>query len=78
MALKGIGAPAVRTDSGPSVLRDLWEGPLPLQAIRVLRAVMIQNVAMGVFFMGAFIVAFPLVVREVYSNSAELGVVECL
>ena len=35
---------------------------------------MIQNVAVGVFFMGAFIVAFPLVVREVYNgNSADLA-----
>ena len=73
MALKGIGAPAVRTDSGPSVLRDLWEGAVTVAGNRVLRAVMIQNVAMGVFFMGA-IVAFPLVVREVYNgNSADLA-----
>ena len=74
MALKGIGALAVRTGSGPSVLRDLWEGAVTVAGNRVLRAVMIQNVAMGVFFMGAFIVAFPLVVREVYNgNSADLA-----
>ena len=74
MALKDIGAPSVQDAGGSSVLRDLWEGAVTVAGNRVLRAVMIQNVAMGVFFMGAFIVAFPLVVREVYDgNSADLA-----
>jgi MFS family permease len=35
---------------------------------------MIQNVAMGIFFMGVFIVAFPIVLREVYNGtSADLA-----
>jgi MFS family permease len=37
---------------------------------RLLRAVMVQNVAMGIFFMGSFIVAFPLVLREVFNGSS--------
>ena len=57
-----------------SVLRDLWEGASTVAGSPLMRAVMIQNVAMGIFFMGAFIVALPLVVREVYDGtSADLA-----
>jgi MFS family permease len=57
-----------------SVMKDLWEGASTVAGNPLMRAVMIQNVAMGIFFMGAFIVAFPLVVREVYDGtSADLA-----
>ena len=57
-----------------SVLKDLWEGASTVAGNPLMRAVMIQNVAMGIFFMGAFIVALPLVVREVYDGtSADLA-----
>ena len=57
-----------------SVIKDLWEGASTVAGNPLMRAVMIQNVAMGIFFMGAFIVAFPLVVREVYDGtSADLA-----
>ena len=57
-----------------SVLKDLWEGASTVAGNPLMRAVMIQNVAMGIFFMGAFIVALPLAVREVYDGtSADLA-----
>jgi MFS family permease len=35
-----------------------------------MRAVVIQNCAMGIFFMGSYIVTLPLLVREVYAGSS--------
>jgi MFS family permease len=35
-----------------------------------MRMVMLQNIAMGVFFMGSYIVTMPLLVREVFDGSA--------
>jgi MFS family permease len=37
---------------------------------RPMRVVVIQNCAMGVFFMGSYIVTIPLLVREVYAGSS--------
>ena len=36
----------------------------------IMRTVVLQNVAMGLFFAGSFIVGFPLVVREVFAGSS--------
>ena len=69
LALRDVGGPAV-SNAQASVLRDLREGAVTVATSPLLRAVMIQNVAMGLFFMGAFIVAFPLVIREVYNGSS--------
>jgi MFS family permease len=45
----------------------------------VMRAVLIQNIAMGFFFMGSFIVAFPLAIREVFAgSSADLAALNAL
>lgn len=42
----------------------------------VMRAVVVQNMAMGVFFMGSYIVTVPLLIREVYAgSSAQLALV---
>jgi MFS family permease len=46
------------------------EGAVTVMSNPIMRVVVFQNVAMGVFFMGAFMVAFPLVVREVYEGSS--------
>jgi len=43
--------------------RSVWHSP-------PMRTVCLQNVAMGLFFMGSFIVTTPLLVREVFSGSA--------
>ncbi len=70
VALKEVGAPTVAGDNKVSVLKDLREGAAAVMSNRLLRAVMVQNVAMGIFFMGSFIVAFPLVLREVFNGSS--------
>jgi MFS family permease len=44
-----------------------------------MRTVVIQNVAMAMFFMGCFIVCFPLAVREVFNgSSSSLGLLNGL
>lgn len=74
MAMKGVGKPLANPDIQSTVLRDFLEGAATVAGNPLLRAVMIQNVAMGIFFMGTFIVAFPIVLREVYDGtSADLA-----
>ena len=36
-----------------------------------MRVVMIQNVAMAIFFMGSYMVTMPLLVREVFAGGAQ-------
>lgn len=36
-----------------------------------MRVVMVQNIAMAMFFMGSYIVTMPLIVREIYSGTAQ-------
>ena len=74
IAMGDVGKPLANADNESSVLKDFWEGATAVAGNPLLRAVMIQNVAMGVFFMGTFIVAFPIVLREVYDGtSADLA-----
>jgi len=59
-------------------LRDMFgsvvEGARTVWASRQMRVVVIQNVAMGMCFMGSYIVTVPLLVREVYAGTAaDLG-----
>lgn len=70
MALKEVGGPTARSNGQASVLRDLREGAVAVVGNPLLRAVMVLNIAMGIFWMGAFIVAFPLVIREVFDGSS--------
>lgn len=70
VALKEVGAPTIAGDNKVSVLKDLREGAAAVMSNGLLRAVMVQNVAMGIFFMGSFIVALPLVLREVFNGSS--------
>lgn len=53
-----------------SVLQGVVEGARTVMASRVMRVVVVQNVAMAMFFMGCFIVCFPLVVRDVFNGSS--------
>ena len=53
-----------------SVWRGVVEGAKTVGASPVMRLVVVQNVAMACFFMGCFIVCFPLVVREVFAGSS--------
>ena len=61
------------------VLHEIWEGGVTVFSNPIMRVVVIQNVAMALFFMGAFVVAFPLVVREVFEgSSSDLAAVSAL
>ncbi|MGD8417703.1 MAG: MFS transporter [Pseudomonadales bacterium] len=55
--------------------KRLWhsvvEGARTVFSSSSMRVVMIQNVAMAMFFMGSYIVTMPLLVREVYDGSAQ-------
>ncbi len=55
----------------PSVFKGVTEGARTVMASATMRIVVIQNVAMACFFMGCFIVCFPLVIREVFAGSSQ-------
>lgn len=58
----------------PSLLQSVVEGAKTVLRHRAMRMVMVQNFAMGLFFMGSFIVTLPLLVREVFDGTAaDLG-----
>lgn len=74
-----IGRPVVAKQDRESVVKGLWEGASTVLGNPVMRAVLIQNIAMGFFFMGSFIVAFPLAIREVFAgSSADLAALNAL
>ena len=58
----------------PSLLQSMLEGSRSVLQHAGMRAVAVVNVAMSIFFMGAYIVTLPLLVREVFNGSArDLG-----
>ena len=58
----------------PSLLQSVVEGAKTVLRHRAMRMVMVQNFAMGLLFMGSFIVTLPLLVREVFDGTAaDLG-----
>jgi MFS family permease len=78
----GIGAIAFRRvelkprtmAAGVHPLRDLatsvTAGARSVAASSEMRVIAVQNVAMGICFMGSYIVTIPLLVREVYDGDA--------
>lgn len=59
----------------PRLLHSLLEGGRTVFSSPALRMVVVQNMCMGFFFMGCYIVTMPLLVREVYAGgSADLGI----
>ncbi len=60
----------VRTAQTPRLLHSVVEGAKTVLGSPSMRMVMIQNVAMALFFMGSYIVTMPILVREVFSGSA--------
>ncbi|MBL6687807.1 MAG: MFS transporter [Pseudomonadales bacterium] len=69
---------SARTQS--SILHQLgasiYEGFNSVKASSAMRVVVLQNVAMGICFMGSYIVTIPLLIREVYSGSStEMSIV---
>jgi len=61
----------VRTEHTPRLLHSVIEGARTVFGSPSMRMVMIQNVAMAMFFMGSYIVTMPILVREVFSGSAQ-------
>ncbi|MCZ6658639.1 MAG: MFS transporter [Gammaproteobacteria bacterium] len=58
----------------PSLVQSVIEGSKTVLRHPEMRMVMLQNFAMGLFFMGSFIVTLPLLVRDVFDGSAtDLG-----
>lgn len=52
------------------VTTSIVEGYKTVQASPSMRAVVIQNCAMGIFFMGSYIVTLPLLVRDIYQGAS--------
>ena len=53
------------------LLRSVVDGAETVFSSPSMRMVMIQNVAMAMFFMGSYIVTMPLLVRDVFAGSAQ-------
>lgn len=69
----------VPTPQDQSVVAGVAQGARTVAQSPVMRIVVLQNVAMACFFMGCFIVCFPLVVREVFQgSSADLAMLSAL
>lgn len=66
--------PIVAPRRSGSVVRELArsvaDGARTVTGSRSMRAVVLQNFAVGLFFMGPYVVTIPLLVREVYDGSA--------
>ena len=67
-------APPARRPWETGLLRDLsgsvTTGLLTVMRSVPMRMVAVQNVAIGMFFMGAYIVTIPVAVRDIYGGSA--------
>jgi MFS family permease len=50
--------------------RSVVEGFRTVMASEPMRTVALQNMAVGLFFMGSYVVAIPVLVREIYDGSA--------
>ncbi|XOV88981.1 MAG: MFS transporter [Pseudomonadota bacterium] len=61
------GSPGLATQ----LQRSIVEGFRSVRASPLMSAVVAQNCAMGIFFMGSYIVTLPLVVRDVYGGSSQ-------
>ena len=69
-----IAPPAPAVAVRPSLPESVREGSKTVLGHPGMRAVVLVNVAMSTFFMGAYIVTLPLLVREVFDGSAsDLG-----
>ena len=77
LAVGVFGFSRINTEARPAVsvpprlFRSVVEGARTVFGSPSMRMVMIQNVAMALFFMGSYIVTMPILVREVFSGSAQ-------
>ena len=60
-----------RVEQPVRLFHSVVEGARTVFSSTSMRLVMIQNVAMALFFMGSYMVTMPLLVREVYDGSAQ-------
>jgi MFS family permease len=75
-ALRLPAAPLVAGAAAQSRLRAMRDGLRAAAESPILVPVMIANLAVGVLYVGAFLVILPLIVRDVYGGgSAELSLV---
>ncbi len=65
-----LGIVEANPRTGHSVWQGVLEGARTIAGSPVMRMVVVQNVAMACFFMGSFIVSFPLVIRQVFDGSS--------
>ncbi len=66
---------APQTTHAP-MLPSIVDGCRTVLASTAMRPVVLQNIFMGIFFMGSYIVTIPLLIREVYDgSSADLAIV---
>lgn len=71
VVIKRSGVVARREGKHASGMFDsVREGARTVMASPTMRIVVVQNVATALFFMGCFIVCFPLVIREVFAGSS--------
>ena len=79
LAIRRIVIPMEHTVPKPSPIplkQSIAEGYHVVVRSTALRGVVIQNIAMGVLFMGTYIVTVPLVIREIFDgSSADLAIV---
>jgi len=54
----------------PALWRSVVEGGRTVLVSPAMRMIVVQNLAMGMFFMGSYIVTMPLLIREVFEGSA--------
>ena len=64
-------APSIHSEQRGGVINRVVEGAKTVFSSSIMRVVVMQNVAMACFFMGSFIVCFPLLLREVFSGTAQ-------
>lgn len=79
LAIKQIVIPAKHASAAQTTVplkRLITEGFRDVIQSAAMRGVVVQNIAMGVFFMGTYIVSIPLAIREIYhGSSADLAIV---
>lgn len=70
VAVPAIVAPPQSGSAVRELARSVADGARTVMGSPSMRAVVLQNFAMGIFFMGPYVVAIPLLVRETYHGSA--------
>ncbi|MDC0996480.1 MFS transporter [Pseudomonadales bacterium] len=79
MKVEHIPSPNVSNNMAQHIFRSVQTGYRTVRASTYLTGIVIQNCAMGVFFMGSYIVTVPLLIRETYGGSArELSLINAL